>query len=91
MKIAVFCSSRMGNRTEYREEAESLGRLLAEAGHELVYGGEEYGLMKVIADSVLDAGGRATGVIPNLPMIRRMSCCLSGHRPVCLRSASLLR
>ena len=51
------------------EAAADLGRKLAEAGHELVYGGEEYGLMKVRADSMLEAGGRVTGVIPNIPMM----------------------
>ena len=70
MKVAVFCSSRMGNRTEYAEETRKLGLALAEAGCELVYGGEEYGLMKVVADSVLARGGRVCGVIPNIPMMQ---------------------
>ncbi len=69
MRIAVFCSSRMGADPAYAEAAAELGRRLAGDGHELVYGGEEYGLMKVIADSMLEAGGRVTGVIPNIPMM----------------------
>ncbi len=69
MKIGVFCSSRMGSDPAYAEAAADLGRRLAQAGCELVYGGEEYGLMKVLADSVLEAGGRVTGVIPNIPMM----------------------
>ena len=69
MRVGVFCSSRMGARPAYAEAAADLGRKLAEAGYELVYGGEEYGLMKVLADSMLGAGGRVTGVIPNIPMM----------------------
>ncbi|WP_367160883.1 TIGR00730 family Rossman fold protein [Kozakia baliensis] len=62
---AVFCGSRHGNAPIYSEAAESLGRGLAEAGIRLVYGGGAVGLMGVVADSTLRAGGSVSGVIPN--------------------------
>jgi hypothetical protein len=64
MKIAVFCGSSSGNKPEYVAAAQALGRTLAERDIELVYGGGKVGLMGAIADAVLAAGGRVTGVIP---------------------------
>lgn len=64
MKIAVFCGSSAGNDAVYRQEAERLGRRLAESGIHLVFGGGRVGLMGVIADAVLAADGEVTGVIP---------------------------
>jgi uncharacterized protein (TIGR00730 family) len=64
-RIAVFCGSKEGSRPEYAHAAESLGRLLAAREIELIYGGGSIGLMGVIADAVLTAGGRVIGVIPN--------------------------
>ena len=70
MKIGVFLSSRMGRGEAYKELVVRFGHWLAEQGHELVYGGENYGLMAVLADTVLAAGGRVSGVIPQLsPML----------------------
>ena len=62
--VAVFCGSRVGNDPRYREAAQALGRGLAEAGIKLVYGGGGIGLMGVVADAVLRAGGSVHGVIP---------------------------
>lgn len=62
--VAVFCGSRTGNDPAYREAAQSLGRGLAEAGIQLVYGGGRIGLMGIVADAALAAGGSALGVIP---------------------------
>ena len=62
--VAVFCGSRTGNDPAYRAAAQALGHGLAEAGIRLVYGGGRIGLMGVIADAALAAGGRVTGVIP---------------------------
>jgi uncharacterized protein (TIGR00730 family) len=64
-RIAVFCGSKEGSRPEYAQAALLLGRLLAAENIELVYGGGSIGLMGVIADAVLNAGGRVIGVIPN--------------------------
>jgi hypothetical protein len=63
-RICVFCGSKVGAGGAYRAAAEELGRLMAERGHGLVYGGGSVGLMGVIADTVLAAGGEVIGVIP---------------------------
>ncbi|RAU22183.1 TIGR00730 family Rossman fold protein [Paramagnetospirillum kuznetsovii] len=67
-RVCVFCGSSMGNRPEYAAAAEELGRLIAAEGLELVYGGGNVGLMGVIADAVLAAGGKVIGVIPEALM-----------------------
>ncbi len=63
-RIAVFCGSRPGTDPIYGETATALGRRLAERGLGLVYGGGKVGLMGMIADAVLEAGGEVIGVIP---------------------------
>ena len=63
-RICVFAGSNLGNQPKYRAVAEQLGRALAAREIELVYGGAHVGLMGLVADAVLAAGGRATGVIP---------------------------
>ena len=63
-RVCVFCGSRTGRRPEYQAAAERLGRLLAERRIELVYGGGNVGLMGVVADACLEAGGSVNGVIP---------------------------
>ena len=68
--ICVFCGSQSGTDARYRQTAIELGRLLAQRGHGLVYGGGHVGLMGTIADAALEAGGAVTGVIPK-PMTDR--------------------
>ena len=68
--ICVFCGSQSGTDLRYRQAAVELGGLLAQRGHGLVYGGGHVGLMGIIADAVLEAGGSVTGVIPR-PMTER--------------------
>jgi len=63
-RIAVFCGSSPGARSEYRDVAAAFGRLLATRGVGLVFGGGRVGLMGVLADATLAAGGEAVGVIP---------------------------
>ena len=63
-RICVFCGSSAGARPAYARAARELGALLAARGIELVYGGGRVGLMGVVADATLAAGGRAIGVIP---------------------------
>ena len=63
-RVCVFCGSSVGNSSAYSEYAEALGQLLAAKKIGLVYGGGHVGLMGVIADAVLAAGGEVTGVIP---------------------------
>src|SRR6185369_1283121 len=62
--ITVFCGSNTGFRTEYAEAAKDLARLLVEKNIRLVYGGGNVGLMGIIADEVMRAGGEVTGIIP---------------------------
>jgi len=62
--VCVFCGSSLGVRPEYKGAAEALGRELSRLGIGLVYGGGRVGLMGVLADAVLAAGGKAVGVIP---------------------------
>ena len=62
--ICVFCGSHDGDREGYRVEAARLGRTLAQRNLGLIYGGASVGLMGAVADAVIDAGGRAVGVIP---------------------------
>ena len=64
--VCVFCGSKVGVDAGYREQAAMLGRLLAEHGIRLVFGGGSVGLMGVVADAVLESGGHVTGVIPSM-------------------------
>ena len=68
MRICVYAGSNPGTNPAYGEAAEQLGRLMAERGIGLVYGGGRTGLMGRIADSVLAAGGTVTGIIPQFLM-----------------------
>lgn len=63
--ITVFCGSNSGLRAEYAQAAKKLARLLVEQNIRLVYGGGNVGLMKIIADEVMNAGGEVIGIIPD--------------------------
>jgi uncharacterized protein (TIGR00730 family) len=65
-RIAVFCGSKVGNDDRYRQTAVELGQLLVDRGEGLVFGGGSVGLMGVLADAVLAAGGEVIGVIPKM-------------------------
>ncbi len=62
--IAVFCGSYPGNRPVYLETAHQMGQALVDRGLGLVYGGGKVGLMGKVADTVLELGGEAIGVMP---------------------------
>ncbi|WP_043359898.1 TIGR00730 family Rossman fold protein [Belnapia sp. F-4-1] len=62
--VAVFCGSRPGADPVHAAAAEALGRALAEAGLALVYGGGGVGLMGMVAEAAIAAGGPVYGVIP---------------------------
>ncbi|MGF6758295.1 TIGR00730 family Rossman fold protein [Paraburkholderia sp. GAS334] len=64
--VCVYCGSSDGAKPLYAEAAKAFGRALVKADLALVYGGGKVGLMGVIADEVMTAGGRAIGVIPEL-------------------------
>ena len=66
MKICVFCGSSMGNDIRYQEAAAQLGEVLAQNDCTLYYGGGNVGLMKVIADKMIERGKEVIGVMPNL-------------------------
>jgi uncharacterized protein (TIGR00730 family) len=63
-RLAVYCGSSPGADPAFAEAARALGVEMARRGIGLVYGGGRLGLMGVVADAVLDAGGEAYGVIP---------------------------
>jgi hypothetical protein len=63
-RVCVFSGSSFGAREAYADAARALGAALAERGMGLVYGGGSVGLMGVVADAVLAAGGEVIGVIP---------------------------
>jgi uncharacterized protein (TIGR00730 family) len=63
--ICVYCGSGFGSDPLFVETAAELGRMMAEAGVRLVYGGGNVGLMGTVARSVLDHGGHVTGIIPD--------------------------
>jgi len=62
--VCVYCGSNAGNKPIYAERAIALGNRLAKEGLALVYGGGNVGLMGIVADAVLEAGGEVIGVIP---------------------------
>jgi uncharacterized protein (TIGR00730 family) len=68
--ICIFCGSRFGRDPAMRDAAARLGKLLADQGIVLVYGGGGVGLMGVLANAALQAGGRVVGVIPRFLLKR---------------------
>ena len=64
ISICVFCASSDDASPRYREVARSLGGLMVERGHTLIYGGGSVGLMGELAREVQQGGGRVVGVIP---------------------------
>jgi uncharacterized protein (TIGR00730 family) len=76
-RLCVYCGSSGAVEDRYRNVASELGARLAAAGIELVYGGGRVGLMGLLADAALTAGGRVTGVIP-----RRLLDAEVAHRGV---------
>lgn len=63
-EICVYCGANPGSDSSFAAVAAELGRGIAAAGHGLVYGGGRVGLMGILADAALAAGGRVTGFIP---------------------------
>ncbi|ACK49121.1 conserved hypothetical protein [Methylocella silvestris BL2] len=63
--ICVYCGSAKGVEPAYEASAAALGRAIATAGLELIYGGGDNGLMGAVARAAIDGGGKVTGVIPD--------------------------
>lgn len=72
-RICVFCGSAAGTDPEVLTQARNLGRILAERGIGLVYGGASIGVMGAVADACLDAGGEVTGIIPKTLLKREVA------------------
>ncbi len=68
LSVAVYCGSRFGDMPAYAQAARELGGLIAQGGGSVVYGGGRVGLMGVVADAALAAGGQVVGVIPQALM-----------------------
>ncbi len=64
--LAVFCGSQNGSNPLYVQQAEQLGRLMAEKNITLIYGGGNVGIMGTIANAVMERGGKVTGIIPKV-------------------------
>jgi len=64
--ICVYCGSNPGFDPAFREAAHALGTEIGRRGMRLVYGGSHFGMMGILADAVLNAGGQVTGVMPKL-------------------------
>jgi uncharacterized protein (TIGR00730 family) len=72
-RIAVFCGSSAGPNEIYRTQAAALGRYLAEMNMHVVFGGGKVGLMGILADAALEAGGEVTGVIPGFLHVKEVA------------------
>jgi uncharacterized protein (TIGR00730 family) len=76
-RICVYAGSNVGTRPEYAHAAQRLAAVLVARGLDVVYGGGNVGLMKVVADTAMEAGGKVIGIIPGPLMAREI-----GHRDV---------
>ena len=75
-KVCVFCGAALGKDNKFAETALLLGKLMAKQNMELVYGGGSVGLMGILADAVLENGGKVTGVIPEY--LKELELCHNG-------------
>lgn len=71
--VCVYCGSNVGVRTEYADAARRLARHLAASGVGIVYGGASRGIMGILADEMLVAGGEVVGVIPQALKAREIA------------------
>ncbi len=60
--IAIFCGAHLGNDPIYEEKAKEISQLIASKGINVVFGGGDVGLMKVVADTAIEFGGEVTGI-----------------------------
>ena len=72
-KIAIYCGSSAGPDDTYRAQAVKLGRYLAENNLHIIFGGGKVGMMGILADAALEAGGKVTGVIPGFLHIKEVA------------------
>lgn len=72
-RLCVYCGSSSGNDERFADAARALARGMISRGVDLVYGGGRAGLMGIVAEEMLEAGGRAYGVIPRHLMSREIA------------------
>ncbi|UCG28431.1 MAG: TIGR00730 family Rossman fold protein [Bacteroidales bacterium] len=72
-KLGIFCGSSTGASSKYEEAAISIGKILVQNKINLVYGGADIGLMKVLAEVVLSLGGHVIGVLPKFLIEREIA------------------
>ena len=72
-RLAIFCGSNPGARPEYIVAARSFGKLLADRGIGIVYGGSNVGLMAALADAISEERGDIIGVIPRMLVEREVA------------------
>lgn len=75
--LCIFCGSRFGETAKYSNQAARLGRLCGENAIEVVYGGGHVGLMGIVADAAMSAGGKVVGIIPSRLLQREV-----GHQEI---------
>lgn len=73
MKVIVYCGANTGFDPFYKEVAQAVGTGIAQAGHDMVYGGGGTGLMGAVADACLEAGGEVHGVLPHFMATRELA------------------
>ena len=71
--VCVFCGSSAGSQELYSQKARDLGRLFVENSITLIYGGSNVGLMRVIADTMMQSGGKVIGVMPHALIQREVA------------------
>lgn len=72
-RVCVYCGANRGRDPAYAAAAQAMGRALARRGIGLVTGGGRVGLMGVVADAALEAGGTVTGIIPEALMKKELA------------------
>jgi len=72
-KIAIYCGSSAGPNEIYRTQAAQLGKYLAENDIHVIFGGGKVGIMGILADAALEAGGKVTGVIPGFLHVKEVA------------------
>ncbi|MBS4461676.1 TIGR00730 family Rossman fold protein [Aerococcaceae bacterium zg-B36] len=73
MKITIYCGASTGRNPIYSERTTELALWMSEKHHDLVYGGGNVGLMGIMADTVIENGGRAIGVMPTFLVEREIA------------------
>ncbi|EOH98267.1 decarboxylase [Enterococcus haemoperoxidus ATCC BAA-382] len=72
-KMAVYCGASVGNKAIYQEQTKKLGQWMHDNEYDLVYGGGNVGLMGSLADTVIENGGKAIGVMPTFLLERELA------------------